>query len=67
MAETGVIPAFQESQNRHRGKGQQKMTVEHVRIRQGGHVGNVEAKGGWGRTIRLTWPTPHILGARYDN
>jgi hypothetical protein len=34
--------------NRHRGKGQQKVTVEHVHVHEGGQaiVGNVEAPGG---------------------
>src|SRR5499427_1411364 len=34
--------------NRHRGKGQQKVTVEHVHVHQGGQaiVGNVESPGG---------------------
>ena len=34
--------------NRHRGKGQQKVTVEHVHVHRGGQaiVGNVEAPGG---------------------
>ncbi len=34
--------------NRHRGKGQQKVTVEHVHVHQGGQaiVGAVEAGGG---------------------
>jgi hypothetical protein len=34
--------------NRHRGKGQQKVTVEHVHVHEGGQaiVGNVEAGGG---------------------
>jgi len=33
--------------NRHRGKGQQKMTVEHVHVHEGGQaiVGNIEAGG----------------------
>src|SRR5262245_51376722 len=37
-----------ESLNRHRGKGQQKVTVEHVHVHDGGHaiVGNVEGQGG---------------------
>ena len=37
-----------ESLNRHRGKGQQKVTVEHVHVHEGGQaiVGNVEAGGG---------------------
>lgn len=37
-----------EALNRHRGKGQQKVTVEHVHVHEGGQaiVGNVEAKGG---------------------
>jgi hypothetical protein len=36
-----------EALNRHRGKGQQKVTVEHVHVHQGGQaiIGNVE--GGW--------------------
>src|SRR5262249_24479525 len=34
--------------NRHRGKGQQKVTVEHVHVHQGGQaiVGNVQSPGG---------------------
>jgi hypothetical protein len=34
--------------NRHRGKGQQKVTVEHVHVHDGGQaiVGNVQAGGG---------------------
>ena len=37
-----------ESLNRHRGKGQQKVTVEHVHVHEGGQaiVGNVESPGG---------------------
>jgi hypothetical protein len=37
-----------ESLNRHRGKGQQKVTVEHVHVHSGGQavVGSVEAGGG---------------------
>ena len=37
-----------ETLNRHRGKGQQKVTVEHVHVHEGGQaiVGNVEAPGG---------------------
>ena len=37
-----------EALNRHRGKGQQKMTVEHVHVYEGGQaiVGNVENRGG---------------------
>ena len=37
-----------EALNRHRGKGQQKMTVEHVHVHEGGQaiVGNVESRGG---------------------
>src|SRR5262244_3022898 len=37
-----------EALNRHRGKGQQKVTVEHVHVHEGGQaiVGNVEAPGG---------------------
>jgi hypothetical protein len=41
-----------ESLNRHRGKGQQKVTVEHVHVNSGGQaiVGNVEGAGGGART-----------------
>src|SRR5215207_7786768 len=37
-----------EALNRHRGKGQQKVTVEHVHVHEGGQaiVGNVETQGG---------------------
>jgi len=37
-----------ESLNRHRGKGQQKVTVEHVHVHEGGQaiVGAVETGGG---------------------
>ena len=37
-----------ESLNRHRGKGQQQVRVEHVHVHEGGQaiVGNVETKGG---------------------
>ena len=37
--------------NKHRGKGQQKVTVEHVHVHQGGQavVGNVESPGGGGQ------------------
>jgi hypothetical protein len=40
-----------EALNRHRGKGQQKVTVEHVHVHEGGHaiVGNVESRGGGDR------------------
>ena len=36
-----------ESLNKHRGKGQQKVTVEHVHVHQGGQaiVGHIEHKG----------------------
>lgn len=39
-----------EALNRHRGKGQQKVTVEHVTVNQGGQavIGNVEQPGGGG-------------------
>ena len=37
-----------EALNRHRGKGQQKVTVEHVHVHQGGQaiVGNIQSPGG---------------------
>lgn len=39
--------ALLETLNRHRGKGQQKVTVEHVHVHEGGQaiVGNVETRG----------------------
>jgi hypothetical protein len=49
-----------EALNRHRGKGQQKVTVEHVHVHEGGQaiVGNVE--GGGMRTNLEN--QPHALG-----
>jgi len=40
--------ALTEALNKHRGKGQQKVTVEHVHVHKGGQaiVGSVQAKGG---------------------
>ena len=54
--------ALLESLNRHRGKGQQKMTVEHVHVYEGGQaiVGNVESRGG-GFTPKSK-EQPHALG-----
>lgn len=51
-----------EALNRHRGKGQQKVTVEHVHVHQGGHaiVGNVRSQGG-GLTSKEE-EQPHALG-----
>ncbi|MCL5776441.1 hypothetical protein M1105_05500 [Limibaculum sp. FT325] len=42
-----------EALNRYRGKGQQKVTVEHVHVHAGGQaiVGHVERSGGGGRAI----------------
>src|SRR5258708_24588659 len=49
-----------EALNRHRGKGQQKVTVEHVHVHEGGQaiVGSVE--GGGMRT--KSKDQPHALG-----
>jgi hypothetical protein len=49
-----------EALNRHRGKGQQKVTVEHVHVHEGGQaiVGNVEGGG----TRPKTENQPHALG-----
>jgi hypothetical protein len=49
-----------EALNRHRGKGQQKVTVEHVHVHEGGQaiVGNVEGGG----TLTKTENQPHALG-----
>jgi hypothetical protein len=40
-----------EALNRHRGKGQQKVTIEHVHVHEGGQavVGVVETPGGGGQ------------------
>ena len=50
-----------ESLNRHRGKGQQKVTVEHVHVHPGGQaiVGNVAAGGG---VATKSKEQPHALG-----
>src|SRR5262245_25134487 len=46
--------------NRHRGKGQQKVTVEHVHVHSGGQavVGTVETPGGGHRPKSEDQPTP---------
>ena len=48
-----------EALNRHRGKGQQKVTVEHVHVHEGGQaiVGNVEGGG----MQRKSKDQPHAL------
>ena len=47
-----------EALNRHRGKGTQKVTVEHVHVHEGGQaiVGNVEARGGSSTEIKGSTP-----------
>lgn len=54
--------ALLEALNRHRGKGQQKVTVEHVHVHAGGQavVGMVEPPGGRGEAKRED--QPHALG-----
>ncbi|QOG17595.1 hypothetical protein [Bradyrhizobium sp. SEMIA] len=54
--------ALLEALNRHRGKGQQKVTVEHVHVHAGGQavVGMVEPLGGRGEA--KTEDQPHALG-----
>jgi hypothetical protein len=49
-----------EALNRHRGKGQQKVTVEHVHVHNGGQaiVGNVEGGG----VLTKSENQPHALG-----
>lgn len=51
-----------EALNRHRGKGQQKVTVEHVHVYQGGQaiVGNMAGQGG-GYSLKSK-EQPHALG-----
>ena len=55
-----------EALNRHRGKGQQKVTVEHVHVYEGGQaiVGNVEAPGGGfaSKSKELPHAIAHTLG-----
>jgi hypothetical protein len=50
--------------NRHRGKGQQKVTVEHVHVHSGGQaiVGSVEAGGGG---VPKTKDQPHAKQIAY--
>lgn len=54
--------ALLETLNRHRGKGQQKVTVEHVHVHEGGQaiVGNVEGPGGG--IASKSKEQPHALG-----
>jgi hypothetical protein len=51
-----------EALNRHRGKGQQKVTVEHVHVHEGGQaiVGHVQAPGGGFQS--KSKEQPHALG-----
>jgi hypothetical protein len=55
-----------EALNKHRGKGQQKVTVEHVHVHQGGQaiVGNVEAARGVGASPK-TEERPHAKQLAY--
>jgi hypothetical protein len=52
-----------EALNRHRGKGQQKVTVEHVHVHAGGQavVGMVEQPGGRGKAISKDQPHAKAL------
>jgi hypothetical protein len=49
-----------EALQRYRGKGQQKVTVEHVHVHQGGQaiVGNVEARRGVGASSKTGGTAP---------
>jgi hypothetical protein len=53
-----------EALNRHRGKGQQKVTVEHVHVHHGGQaiVGHVEHQGG-GVAHKTNGSTPCVNGS----
>jgi len=55
-----------EALNRHRGKGQQRVTVEHVHVHAGGQavVGTVETPGGGDRPKRKD--QPHALAHAPD-
>src|SRR4029078_12681351 len=57
-----TFTALLEVLNRHRGKGQQKVTVEHVTVNAGGQaiVGNVEGPGGGAQP--KSEDRPHALG-----
>lgn len=57
-----TFAALVEALNRHRGKGQQKVTVEHVHVHAGGQavVGMVAHPGGGGRTDLEEQPHAHI-------
>src|SRR5262249_39472467 len=52
--------ALLDALNRHRGKGQQKVTVEHVHVHEGGQaiVGNVESRGEGSHRKRRNNPMP---------
>lgn len=52
-----------ETLNRHRGKGQQKVTVEHVHVHPGGQavVGMVESPGGGDRTKSKDQPHAKVI------
>ena len=59
--------ALLDALNRHRGKGQQKVTVGHVHVHEGGQaiVGNVESRGGGFASKAKEQPQAltHALGA----
>jgi hypothetical protein len=65
---SGTHATLLEALNRHRGKGQQKVTVEHVHVREGGQaiVGNVEggAPCSWICTGRNVAERRHGAGSR---
>jgi len=52
-----------ETLNRHRGKGQQKVTVEHVHVHPGGQpvLGMVESPGGGDRTKSKDQPHAKVI------
>ena len=56
--------ALLEALNRHRGKGQQKVVVEHVNVHAGGQavVGNVSAPAPGGGAREKNGEQPHALG-----
>ena len=57
-----------EALNRHRGKGQQKVTVEHVHVHAGGRavVGMVETPGGGDRTKSKDQPHAKVISVEAD-
>src|SRR6202044_358578 len=61
---TRTFAAQMSALKEYRSKGEQRMTVQHVRVAEGGQaiVGNVNAPAEGGRGARNKWRSPHALG-----